>query len=193
MSNADLDKWCEWLKFQTFEDPKLEQMVGSCAEFCRRIHKRSNPCWLVLLGNRGTGKTHCAKRTFAYVVSQVSPDRAVECNPRISPVYWPELIERLRHEATRDAAARTLFAMCEWPVAFVDDVFAERDSTGMAAEKLNMVLSLRVGKWTIITGNKSLREIADVEPRVADRIVRERGNLCVTVDSASYAVRGAHA
>jgi len=75
-----------------------------------------------------------------------------------------------------------------WPVLFLDDIGADRDTTGFSTEQLNQLLGCREGKWTILTSNKSLENLAEVEPRIADRMIRPP-NLFIDVNTESYSVR----
>lgn len=102
-----------------------------------------------------------------------------------SPIFWPQFVSELR---SGDAYAK-LRDMARWPVLFVDDIGAERDTTGFAAEQLNTLLGSRVGKWTIITSNLNLEQLAGIDPRISDRIIREPGNEYIELTTKSYAVR----
>lgn len=102
-----------------------------------------------------------------------------------APVYWPALIRDLRG-GERYAELRE---MSDWPVLFLDDIGAERDSTGFAAEQLNTLLGCRVHKWTILTSNLMLHQLAAIDPRISDRIIREPGNQFVELTTTSYALR----
>lgn len=157
-------------------------MIEACARFCLRTKTTYRPSWLTLLGKTGTGKTHCAE--------QVWKKRHVHFNWRKtewcpSKIYWPEFVALLRsgeaYERIRD--------MANWPMLFLDDICAERDTTGFASEQLCALLGQRAGRWTIITSNKTLQQIADLDVRLADRLVREPGNELVEVISQSYFLR----
>lgn len=102
-------------------------------------------------------------------------------------IYWPEFVDDLRAQIAQGQFrdART------WPVLFLDDIGAERDSTGYAAEQLNMILGCRVGRWTIITSNLMLDQLAKIDPRISDRMHREPGNIIVELTTTSYALRNA--
>lgn len=99
-------------------------------------------------------------------------------------IYWPKFVSELRggdaFEKFRD--------MWKWPVLFLDDICAERDTTGFTSEQLNTLLGCRENKWTIITSNKLLHQIAELEPRIADRIIRAP-NIFVEVVGKSYSLR----
>lgn len=174
--------WAAWLKFETLGDPELEKLTGTCARWMRRVKGKSKPSWVSLLGKTGTGKTHCARMLYKKSKTLFNWD-GVEFLE--SEIYWPEFVSRLRsgeaYEQLRD--------MIEWPVLFLDDIGAERDTTGFASEQLNMLLGRRVGKWTILTSNLGLEQLAGIDPRISDRIIREPGNEYIELTTASYAVR----
>lgn len=183
-----IEDWAKWLKLQTRQDPQLEAMVVACAKWARRFkdftsrHAYLRPSWLSLLGKTGTGKTHCANRMWGWCEPQFNWARFEFIQ---MPVYWPALVRDLRlgerHNELRE--------LSEWPVLMVDDIGAERDTTGFASEQLNTLLGCRVGKWTIITSNLTISQLAEIDPRIADRIIREPGNEFVDVDTVSFALR----
>jgi DNA replication protein DnaC len=145
---------------------------------------RQSPRWLTLMGASDTGKTHCASRVFRHL-NERSDNHRTKWTP--GKVFWPQFVLRLRDPESH--ARQRLFDLMTWPVLFLDDIGAERDTTGFATEQLNALLGMRVGRWTILTSNLSLRQIAQVEPRIATRIVREPGNLYVVVTAGSYSLR----
>lgn len=100
------------------------------------------------------------------------------------PIYWPAFVSDLRS----GESYKQLREMMRWPVLFLDDICAERDTSGFASEQLNTLLGSRDGRWTIITSNLALHQIAAVEPRIADRMIRSP-NICVEVQTTSYAIR----
>lgn len=99
-------------------------------------------------------------------------------------VYWPAMIRDLR----AGERYNELREMSSWPVLMLDDIGAERDTTGFAAEQLNTLLGCRVGKWTILTSNLNLEQLGAIDPRIPDRIIREPGNEFIEVDTISHGV-----
>ncbi len=173
--------WAEWLKLQTKGNSELEAMVNACAEFGLAFKEGSQPRWLSILGVTGTGKTHCAKRLFNHMAAASDWRKAEFLH---GAVYWPGFVSELKagdaYEKLRD--------MIRWPVLFLDDIVAERDTTGFSTEQLNMLLGSRSGKWTILTSNLMLDQIGAIEPRIADRIIREP-NIFVEVNTVSHAIQ----
>jgi len=164
-------------------------MVEKIARFVRSYRDKQKPCWLSLLGSCGVGKTHCAQRVYQRLYNgtrNLSPYSVFEGPKYIErPVYWPALVADLRSGQRYEEMAD----MRDWPVLLLDDIGAERDTTGFAAEQLNTLLGSRVRKWTIITSNLRLEQLAAIDQRIADRIVREPGNQFIEVETVSYAFR----
>lgn len=177
-----IEGWAKWLRIQTFKDPQLESMVEKCARFALALKEGKSPRWITLLGNAGTGKSHCGMSLWLYAFSKFKWTQFEYIH---KPVYWPELIRDLRGGERYKEIAE----MSRWPVLFLDDIGAERDTSGFAAEQLNTILGCRVGKWTIITSNLSLEQIAGIDPRIADRIIREPGNQFIEMTTSSFALR----
>jgi DNA replication protein DnaC len=75
-----------------------------------------------------------------------------------------------------------------WPVLFLDDIGAERDSTGFASENLNTLIGCRANRWTIITSNLMLEQLAAIDPRISDRMIR-KPNIVVEVNTVSHSLR----
>jgi DNA replication protein DnaC len=177
--------WEKFLRLRSLNDPMLEELVRCCARFCRRFKQGDAASWLTLMGTTGTGKTHCAQRIWEWSRRRVSWRRV---NFIESEIYWPEMVGRLRDPQDREAKQK-LRELAGWPVLFLDDVGAERDITGFAAEQLNALLGQREQRWTIITTNLGLEQLAGIDPRISDRIIRGQGNEYVEINTMSYALR----
>ena len=164
-----------------FADPELEAMVRACREFERRFRAGAPPCWLSLLGTSETGKTHCADLIWRRLAprcgwSDVTYSRA--------KIFWPALIGELR-----DGESRAFFRdLMRWPLILLDDIGSERDNSGFAAEQLYTLLGCRARRWTILTSNRTLNQIAALDVRVANRFIRD-GNLLCEVKTVGYSTR----
>jgi hypothetical protein len=156
----------------------------------RSVKNDRKPCWLTLMGKKGTGKTHCARRVWTFLYTHFELGRhpsLFDCRYTPRSVYWPAEVDELR--GGDESSKREFREMQKWPALSLDDIGAERDTSGFAAEKLNLVLGCRVGAWTVITSNLNLEQIGKIEPRIADRIVREPGNQFIEIDTMSYSMR----
>lgn len=78
--------------------------------------------------------------------------------------------------------------MRRWPFLVLDEVFAERDTTGFATEHLTTLLCSRVGRWTVITSNLGLAEIQKYDMRLASRMIRG-GSMVVEVNTKDFSSR----
>jgi DNA replication protein DnaC len=178
----NIDQWAEWLKVEHFGDLELRAMVSACADWAMAFKTGQKPRWLSICGPSGTGKSHvCSKLwRFASGRSRWHSFEMIE-----KPIYWPEMIEQLRNRSGYEL----LREMKSWPVLFLDDIGAERDTTGFAAEQLNTLLGCRVDKWTLITSNLTVEQLCAIDPRISDRMIR-KPNLFIEVNTVSYSLRG---
>jgi DNA replication protein DnaC len=175
-------EFVEWLKFQTFEDPELIKTATGCQEWATAFKSKAAPRWLSLIGMTGTGKTHCAKKLWAYAKS-ASDWSSYSYFPKM--IFWPDFIQLLRAGDSFEMRQE----MKRWPVLFLDDIGAERDPSGFAAEELNTLLGCRMDKWTLITSNKDIDGLHAIDRRIASRIVRPP-NICVGIKSMDFGNRG---
>lgn len=160
----------------------MEKLVAACARFCLRTKRDVVPSWLTLLGDTGTGKTHCAEAVWHKRHLHFDWSRTGWAPQKI---YWPSFVSDLRN----GESFAKIRDMARWPMLFLDDICAERDPSGFASEQLCTLLGQRQNKWTIITSNKTVEQLAAIDVRLADRLVREPGNELVEVHTVSYAMR----
>lgn len=182
-TKVDLAEWSAWARFETLGDPALENMLAKAAAWRLAVTAKESPRWLSLVGATGTGKTHLAMRLWKSLRQRQDFN-----NHRITHyptwIHWPTFISELK-----DGAGYGFFrSVFDWPFAAIDDIGAERDTSGFAAEKLCNLLSRREKKWTIITSNLSLAEISAIDRRIADRMLRGESTV-VDVRAKSYSVR----
>lgn len=122
---------------------------------------KKQPRWLSILGQTGTGKTEWAKRlkdaAKPYGISQMW--------------HWSDVCDKyladrdygiLRHMERVDFLVIDEIGLKEW-------ASANRD--------LSALLNRRLGKWTVITSNLTQGELADIDARVASRLVRLNNRL----------------
>jgi DNA replication protein DnaC len=181
MSMTELSKWSDWLKFQTCGDPKLEKMVMAVKQWAMAVKQSESPRWISFVGTCGNGKTHCGQRLFDWSKDKFNWTKFSYIPHRI---YWPEFVQHLR---SGDAFTKRT-EMNRWPVLFLDDIGAERDPNGFAAEELNTLLGCRMDQWTILTSNKTMDALEAVDARIASRIKRGK-NILVKCDAEDFALR----
>jgi DNA replication protein DnaC len=156
-------------------------MAMACQEWAVAFKGKQQPRWLSLIGSSGTGKTHCAKKLWQYAKEKCDWSK-FEYFPKT--IFWPDFIQELRS----GNAFEMRNEIKRWPVLMLDDVGAERDPSGFAAEELNTLLGIRMDRWTLITSNKDLEGLKSVDARIASRMVREK-NICVSVNTKDFAER----
>lgn len=182
-SGADVSAH-EWTcGFRTLGDPKLVGLVGDVGRFRKAILAGAAPHWLTILGHSGTGKTHLAKALWGEIKRHCrwNPDA---CAYTPSCVYWPDLVDKLR-----SGEFYGFFNdMKRWPFLVLDDIGAERDPSGFAADRLSTLLGCRGGRWTLITGNLAFRDIEALDVRIASRMRRD-GSQVIEVTATDYALR----
>lgn len=149
------------------------------------LKEGKEPRWITIMGASGTGKTHCAKKLWSKSLgmAQFAP-RWLGVEFLAREVYWPKFVSEMR---SGDVYGR-FRDMMNWPVLFLDDIGAERDTTGFASEQLNMLLGSRGGRWTIITSNLTLEQLGNIDPRISDRIIR-KPNIFLEVNTVSHSLR----
>lgn len=182
LSTKALEGWAAWLKIQPHNDKDITALINACANFALGFKLFPDyPRWITILGNTGTGKTHCGRRLWVHLSNRLDW-RGSQFNHH--EIYWPCFVSDLRagnsFELLRD--------MARWPVLFLDDIGAERDTTGFATEQLNALVGARENRWTIITSNLMLEQLGAIDPRIPDRMIR-RPNICVEIQTMSHAIR----
>ena len=174
-------KFCDWLKFQTFDDPELAKLAQAAQTWASAFKRGDKPRWLSIIGTSGAGKTYVAKQLWKYA-KEKSNWRGCDYFPHV--VFWPDFIQELRSGASYELRNE----MKRWPVLFLDDIGAERDPSGYAAEELNTLLGCRVNKWTLITSNKDADSLKAIDGRIFSRLIRDE-NICVSVNTKDFAER----
>lgn len=177
--------WEKWFNFQTFADPQLERLVDLGRQFASAVRDVRKPFWFTIVGKSGCGKTHIAKRLSGL------GQRFDWSHTRYAThiIYWPEFIEELRERVRLTLGMEKFHDVANWPFLVLDDIGAERDPSGFAVDKLNTLLNIRVGRWTVITSNLNLEGLSKLDDRIASRIVREPGNLWIEMDTLDYGLR----
>jgi DNA replication protein DnaC len=174
-------RWAEVFGFNTCGDKQLEGMLQAAIAFRQAFIDKLAPRWLTFLGNSGTGKTYLGRALWHRLKACAN---WTACDYQASAIYWPDFVQDLRMGESFGRRND----MKRWPVLFLDDVGAERDKSGFAAEELNTLLGCRVGRWTIITANLSLERLSQIDGRISSRVIRDH-NILVEVDTMDYALR----
>lgn len=108
---------------------------------------------LLLHGENGTGKTHCARAVRRWV-NHVGPSKQFMRRENhvesLSALYWhfPDFVDTLK--AGGWDVVEDLFTA---PVVILDEIGGEHDPSRIGVDKLCQVLSRREKMWTVITTN----------------------------------------
>ena len=174
-------KFVEWLGFKTCGDPELIKAAEAAQEWASAFKAKESPRWLSLLGVSGTGKTFIAKKLWNYAKASSDWSR-FDYFPKV--VLWPDFVQLLR----TGEAFEMRQEMKRWPVLLLDDIGAERDPSGFAAEELNTLLSCRMDRWTLITSNKDADALKLLDGRIFSRLIRDK-NICVGINTKDFSER----
>lgn len=176
--------------YQTKGNPELERLLESVARFASCLNY-TKPHWLTISGPSGIGKTHLAKALYKQFMEQNRfshfPDYE---NMRIVGnsgwlCDWRKLCDDIRS----GNYTRLVEDLCDEWFVVLDDFGTERDPTGFIASASDRILNSRMRKWTFITTNLTLAEIADrIDSRIASRMIRD-GNMVVEVEAQDYALQ----
>jgi DNA replication protein DnaC len=174
-------QWCDkWLRLNTSRHPQLQELEAAVFDFCVGFRKTPGVGeLLVLYGNNGAGKTHCAKavaRWASHVVGSLPKVVMSETHleiPSVMLVHWPTLLDDLKAGKwfqVDDAENATLLIL--------DEVGGGHDPSLMGLDKLCRILSAREKKWTLATTNflpDAWEEIFD--RRVVSRLFRSANHV----------------
>lgn len=163
--------------------PEIDVMLTEAREFLCAWAHRDRPRWLTLLGPSGTGKTHIACRIADYwatvhgsrngTLSQHWPSLylgMVQVKSYASVTRWNDVPRLVMDEITTGSRAD-----------FVDENKALQAALLPRAEVLG-----RRPRWTVLTSNMSLDEIASqVDARLASRMHGEN-HLVEICDAPDY-------
>jgi DNA replication protein DnaC len=186
--------WGKFLDFEIGGDGEtrrqLALMLSAAAIFLRAVKAGKNPFWLTLLGSSGAGKTYLARKIWRwYRSSTLFRSRMDEDTGDIifpgSWINWPSIAGEL----LGNEGYGILSDLQNEKLIVLDEIGADRDPSGHTRDCLARLLSARVGKWTIITSNKTLGDIQrDIDARISSRIIRD-GSLVVDVDVPDFHLR----
>ena len=193
-ASVNTTEWAKYFEFQITgnaeEKKQLSAIVDACARFVKSVKAGDQPYWLSLLGTSGAGKTYLARKVWrwfshsSFFRSSIDDDTKEIIYPG-SWCNWP----RLAGELLGNSGYGRLEDLQTEKLTILDEIGADRDPSGHVRDCMSRLLSGRVGKWTLITSNKSLGDVdRDIDTRVASRMLRD-GSIVVEVDVSDFSKR----
>lgn len=139
--------------------------------FCHDLYREPmNGRLLLLFGENGTAKTHCARAVHKWVFHVARSKEFMERKNHISHIEslywrWPELLDKLKGGGW-DLIDDTLNVPC----LILDELGGGHDPSRVGVDKLCQILSRRENRFTLITTNV----LAEAWDKVFDRRVTSR-------------------
>lgn len=177
--------------YETFGDSKLMAALAVARQFAyvSEANQRDyTPHWLSLLGTTYTGKTMLATRLWQHFDRYGRYYEGINGAQLSMDGRWVNL-RRLSAEL-KEGCWGQVDDICQEYFVVLDDVGADHDPSAAVASALERILDARLGRWTVLTSNYTLAQIAErLDSRIASRI--KRGGVVMTIDTQPYHKRHA--
>jgi len=155
--------------------PKVQEMASALQALGFRWFRNAahdGPSTVVLRGESGCGKTHCAKRLLRWcqsvAVTACSQGHYPTRAPSAMYAEWGGVVDGFK-----EGCYEIMDDLCGVDMLVLDDLGSEHDPSRNALSKLCHVLTRREGLWTVITTNiKATDWGRRWDMRVADRLLR---------------------
>ena len=164
-------------------------MKSLVAKFIFDVCRRNNlpglkisPYWLTLSGVSGYGKTFLARMACTVIQRLSIPSADFEKRDD----HIPEKIRNCDYcRKMRERDNDYYYRIRDQKILFIDDVYSDPDKSGFVTNETYDLLDYRIRKWTIITTNKSLNQITEIDNRIASRLERN-GNVFFQISGKTY-------
>jgi hypothetical protein len=179
---------CKWLAgFDDMNEPCLIDAKNKVSGMMAEILSDSPARWVALCGHSGTGKTLLAR-----LLGRFMRLRGMFYN---CPVSGAQLVRRWSWwgedelaRSLRDGAHHLIDDICRQWLVVLDDLGSTSDNTGFITNCIGEILNRRAGKWTLITTNRTVEKWAEIDHRIASRLLRDE-NVVVKHTCQDYALR----
>lgn len=164
-------------------------MLASVKQFSADLNN-TKPYWLSLLGDSGIGKTMLAKRAYRHFMDYSRHNKKLDVqNQRIVGNTGQICNWRGFCADVRGGSFGRIDDICSDWFVVLDDIGSEHDPTGFVASMIDRVFNERQHKWTLITSNLFLKQIAEkIDSRVASRMIRH-GSKVIETRSMDFSLR----
>lgn len=156
--------------------PEQGSALQTVQQFGKLIVDRQPARWLSLLGPSGRGKTHLAKSLWRWHLGKYPSRSARFCR-------WMDVVNRCRNGETY----ALMESLEDRDFLVVDDIGAEHGSE-FASSLLTQLAERRLRKWTVYTANLSVRDLAQIDARVASRLRRDGNAVFTFQDSPDFSL-----
>lgn len=164
-------------------------MLSEAARFAGALNF-TRPYWLTMAGPSGVGKSHLARKIYRQWMIEnrfhtVVRDSRVLGNTG-SFRDWRKLVAQVR-----GGDFDLVDDLCEEWFLVLDDIGTEQDNSGFILSVLDRIINARIGKWTVITTNFNVRQVAErLDARIASRMLRGGGVVVeVPENTMDFAMR----
>ena len=141
---------------------------------CSDMLNDGKPYWLSFVGSSGAGKTHLARKITEWFKVNLLGTSFI---PKPSHISRRDYRFRTWQKALGqiyDQNYGVVEALSEEWLAVIDDIGAEHDPRKFGVSKLLEILDRRRDKWTVLTSNLLVPEIAEhLDTRLASRLIRD--------------------
>lgn len=154
-------------------DSRLEKFYLNALRWLYAIANRQTmkPRWFTVCGRSGTGKTMLMTELFNFCEQHFRTATRID-GDKVSLIDFYKISAINLAESFRANGYNGYAENAD--LLFIDDIGAEKDTTGYVKGKLCELLSKRLGKWTLLTSNLTLTEIGDsYDNRISSRIIRD--------------------
>lgn len=160
----------------------------------------TEPYWLTICGHSGIGKTKLARAVYQHFMEHSRLNIDFDAKKQKTFGNTGQFCDwRVFCADVRGGAFGRIDDLCEDWFVVLDDIGTEHDPNGFIASALDRIANERMRscvpqfstgpKWTLITCNMSLADIASkLDARIASRMQR-RNNIVIEVGAMDYALR----
>lgn len=157
--------------FQTFGDPVLVKMLDTATAYAAKI-RAGGVGWLSFVGSSGTGKTYLGEAVTHYLCGKVK--------------HWPRFMARMRSGNFNIYDSVTDLANTRG-VLMLDEIGVGNDAKTFGLDLLMQIMESRRSQPTILTSNLTLEGLAEIDTRLASRLVRH--GQVIACDTLDFALR----
>ena len=177
-------------QFRTLNDPQLETMFAQATQFAADVNN-VKPYWISLLGESGVGKTHLARMLYRHFMGCSRFNLSLDAqHNRIVGNTGQFCCWRKTCADLRSGDYGLVEDLCDDWFVVLDDIGTAHDPSGFVTSALDRILNSRLRKWTVITCNYGLKEIAErMDVRIASRMIRDNSVVCELSDVPDFNTR----